>query len=276
MIMTSFVSSNVTSQSTRHYLTRLQFGWASVAVALLMSTSFSHAAETPAAEPVMVNGTVPDEDTHQAILAKLKTIYGNNVVDQIRVANVKTPPEWRQTVLNSIQPGIKDVSKGRLEFSGTSISLSGKVSSETARTGLAQSFGQGIPAVYKVRQQLDVAATEQKVIDQALANRIIEFESGSTVLTPVGQKILDEMAIAINKVGNKSIKIIGHTDSQGNATTNLGLSLQRANAVKTYLIGKGVNAALLSTEGLGSTQPVADNATEDGRRKNRRIEFSVL
>ncbi|RYG17205.1 MAG: OmpA family protein [Chitinophagaceae bacterium] len=93
---------------------------------------------------------------------------------------------------------------------------------------------------------------------------------------PTGQKILDEMALALNKVGNKSVRIIGHTDSQGNATTNLGLSLQRANAVREYLVNKGVNRSLLSTNGLGSTQPIAENNTEEGRRRNRRIEFEVI
>lgn len=245
-------------------------------VLLLGCAATGYAVAVPTAvEPAVISGQVPDEATRQAILAKVKSIYGENVVDQMQVANVKTPPEWRQTVLNSIQPQLKNVSKGRLDFAGTTISLSGKIADEAARSSLSQ-FGQGIPSVYKVKQQLEISATEQKVIDQALANRIVEFESGSAVLTVAGQKILDEMATAMLKVGNKPVKIIGHTDSQGNPTTNLGLSLQRANAVKDYLIAKGVSQSLLSTEGLGSTKPVADNTTDEGRKRNRRIEFDVL
>lgn len=250
-----------------------------VGVLLLgLSASVSTLAVTPspsAPQPVVVSGTVPDQSTKQAILDKMASIYGANVVDQIQVANVKTPPEWRQTVLSTIQPAIKNVNKGKLEFLGTNIVLSGKVQSEEARSSLQQSFGVGVSPVYKVKQQLDIVATEQKVIDQALANRIVEFESGSAVLTATGQQILNEMALALNKVGNKPVKIIGHTDSQGNPTTNLGLSLQRANAVKDYLASKSVNPSLMSTEGLGSTKPVADNATEEGRKRNRRIEFDV-
>lgn len=248
------------------------------ALVLGLSASVSTFAVTPpssAPQPVVVSGTVPDPQTKQAILDKMASIYGANVVDQIQVANVKTPPEWRQTVLSTIQPAIKNVNKGKLEFLGTNIVLSGKVQSEEARNTLQQSFGAGVSPVYKVKQQLDIVATEQKVIDQALANRIVEFESGSAVLTATGQQILNEMAIALNKVGNKPVKIIGHTDSQGNPTTNLGLSLQRANAVKDYLASKSVNPSLMTTEGLGSTKPVADNATEEGRKRNRRIEFDV-
>lgn len=229
-----------------------------------------------AAEPVVVSGTVPDEQTKQEIIAKLRGVYGESVVDQIKVANVNTPPQWRQTVLNSIQPDLKNISKGKLDINGTTISLTGKVDTQTTKTLLTQQIMQGKPTIYKVQPQIEISASEQKVIDQALGNRIVEFESGSAILTPTGQKILDEMALAMNKVGNKSVRIIGHTDSQGNATTNLGLSLQRANAVREYLVAKGVNRSLLSTNGLGSTQPIADNETEEGRRRNRRIEFDVL
>lgn len=229
-----------------------------------------------AQDPVIANGVVPDEQTRQQILAKLKSIYGENVVDQITVSAVTMPPEWRQTVLNAIQPELKNVSKGRLEIAGSNIQLNGKVPSEAVKTTLSQQMTAGIPAIYKIKQQLEVNASEQKLIDQALGNRIVEFESGSAILTAVGQRILDEMAVALNKVGNKSVKIIGHTDSQGNPVTNLGLSLQRANAVRDYLAARGVNKTLLNTEGLGANQPIADNATEEGRRRNRRIEFEVL
>ncbi|WP_228133075.1 OmpA family protein [Alkanindiges illinoisensis] len=227
-------------------------------------------------EPVIASGVVPDEQTRQQIISKLKSLYGDNVVDQITVAAVTMPPEWRQTVLNSIQPELKNVSKGRLEIAGSNIQLSGKVPSEAIKATLAQQMTNGISSVYKVKQLLEINASEQKLIDQALGNRIVEFESGSAILTPVGQYILDEMAVALNKVGNKSVRIIGHTDSQGNPVTNLGLSLQRANAVRDYLAGKGVNKILLRTEGLGANQPIADNSSEEGRRRNRRIEFEVL
>ncbi len=84
------------------------------------------------------------------------------------------------------------------------------------------------------------------------------------------------MAIALNKVGTKKVKIIGHTDSSGDAAKNTILSQERAVAVQNYLVSKNIVIDRLSTEGKGSSQPVADNATADGRRKNRRIEFEVL
>ncbi len=84
------------------------------------------------------------------------------------------------------------------------------------------------------------------------------------------------MVIALNKVSGKKIRIIGHTDSSGDANKNIVLSQQRAEAVKNYLISKNIAAENLSVDGLGSTQPIADNLTAEGRKKNRRIEFEVL
>ena len=80
----------------------------------------------------------------------------------------------------------------------------------------------------------------------------------------------------MNKVQGKNVKIIGHTDSQGDPKKNVSLSLERAEAVKKYLIEKSIPATRLSTAGMGADKPVADNTTPEGRKKNRRIEFEVL
>ncbi len=226
--------------------------------------------------PVVVSGIVPDDATKQAVLTKLRELYGDRVVDRLKVGNVRMPPQWSQTVLASIQPTLKNVTQGRLDISGANITLHGNVTSDGMRSQLETQLGQGLPIAYTVNNKLEVVAPEQAVVDKALANRIIEFQSGSAVLTPVGQGILNDMAIALNKVGGRSVRIIGHTDDQGIPATNLALSLARANAVKAYLIEKGLHTESLTAQGLGSTKPIADNATDEGRRRNRRIEFDVL
>jgi OOP family OmpA-OmpF porin len=69
---------------------------------------------------------------------------------------------------------------------------------------------------------------------------------------------------------------VGHTDSIGTAAYNLKLSLRRANAVKAYLVSKGIEANRIYTEGKGKSQPIADNRTKEGRAKNRRVEIEVV
>jgi OOP family OmpA-OmpF porin len=229
-----------------------------------------------ATAPVVVSGIAPDHATKQAVLTRLRELYGDRVVDQLKVGNVRTPPQWSQIALASLQPNLKNVTQGRLDISGANITLRGNVTSDGMRSQLENQLGQGLPTAYTVNNKLEVVAPEQAVVDKALANRIIEFQSGSTVLTPAGQGILNDMAIALNKVGGRSIRVIGHTDDQGVAATNLELSLARANAVKAYLIEKGLRTESLTVQGLGSTKPIADNATDEGRRRNRRIEFDVL
>jgi OOP family OmpA-OmpF porin len=229
------------------------------------------------AAPIVVDGVVPNEASKQAILAKMQSVYGaDQVVDKIQVRPVSAPDGWSDSVTRVITPDLKKVTQGQLRIKGTQVELTGKMTDPNAIQPTTANFQALVQQPYRFNAQLSVNQAEQKIIDDALKNRIIEFESGSTILTAAGQQILDEMAVALNKVGGKKVKIIGHTDSSGDANKNTVLSQQRAAAVQSYLVSKSIAADRLSTEGKGSSQPVADNTTADGRRKNRRIEFEVL
>jgi outer membrane protein OmpA-like peptidoglycan-associated protein len=72
------------------------------------------------------------------------------------------------------------------------------------------------------------------------------------------------------------LQIIGHTDNKGSEEYNLDLSTRRANSVKKYLISKGVNQDIITSEGKGETEPIDTNDTEQGREKNRRVEFIII
>ncbi|MEF9994545.1 MAG: OmpA family protein [Acinetobacter sp.] len=230
-----------------------------------------------AAAPIVVDGVVPNDMTKQAILEKLRTVYGaDQVVDKIQIRPVSAPNGWSDSVTRVITPDLKKINQGKLSVRGTQVDLAGKMVAQADIQPTTVLFQSLVQPPYRFNSQITVNAAEQAVIDSALKNRIIEFESGKAVLTPIGTQILDEMVVALNKVQNKNIKIVGHTDSQGDPQKNLALSLQRAEAVKQYLIAKNVAPTRLTTQGLGATKPVADNATEDGRKKNRRIEFDVL
>jgi outer membrane protein OmpA-like peptidoglycan-associated protein len=98
------------------------------------------------------------------------------------------------------------------------------------------------------------------------------FGSGSATLTAAAQASLRALAA---ELGGASVRIEGHTDSQGADSANLALSQQRAQAVRRVLEDAGVPGSRLTAKGLGETQPVADNATADGRAANRRVEISV-
>lgn len=110
-----------------------------------------------------------------------------------------------------------------------------------------------------------------------VATPAIDFKSGSAVLTDNGKAAVAEVAAVIkaNVEQLQGISIVGHTDSRGNANMNRTISANRARAVMQALVDAGVPQALITSEGRGPDQPVADNATEEGRRANRRVDISV-
>lgn len=229
------------------------------------------------AESIVVEGTVSNEASKQAILLKMKSIYENDqVIDKIQVKTVRTPDGWENAVTQVINPNLKKVSQGKLIVQGTKIELNGKVANDADKQATETLFKSTIPKDYVLNTNLSINMSEQKILDDTLKNRIIEFESGSAILTATGQKILNEMAVALSKVNDKNIKVIGHTDSSGDSKKNIQLSLERAEAVKKYLVSKQISESILSTEGVGSQRAVADNSTAEGRKKNRRIEFEVI
>jgi outer membrane protein OmpA-like peptidoglycan-associated protein len=117
------------------------------------------------------------------------------------------------------------------------------------------------------------AAQAQLTQDMSLKN--IEFEVGSATIRPTSTAILDEVATTLKKVPGTPVEIGGHTDSSGNELANIKLSQDRANSVKRYLVDKGIPATQLTPKGYGPSKPVADNATPEGKQKNRRIEFTL-
>jgi OOP family OmpA-OmpF porin len=230
-----------------------------------------------AAAPIVVTGTVGDEASKAGLLARLREVYGaDRVVDQVAVGTVATPANWNEHVQKLIGPDLKLITRGQLRIDGSNVSLRGDVANETQRQQVAGDIAASLNPTYVVNNGLRVAAQEQGVLDAALANRIIEFESGKATLTESGKRILDQMAATLGKLKGIRVEVIGHTDNAGSRASNLSLSQARAEAVKDYVASRGINPDLISVSGEGPDRPVADNRTPEGRARNRRIEFKVI
>jgi len=102
------------------------------------------------------------------------------------------------------------------------------------------------------------------------------FDFDKSVLKSEGKAKLDDVVSKLGSINLEVIIAVGHTDSIGTDAYNQALSVRRADAVKAYLIGKGVDKNRVYTEGKGEKQPVADNKTGEGRAKNRRVEIEVV
>ncbi len=112
--------------------------------------------------------------------------------------------------------------------------------------------------------------------DQIMLTEKIQFDYNSATIKPESHSLIDEVYDIL--VGNPDIElldIVGHTSSEGSDSTNLKLSKERAAAVKDYLVGKGIDAKRLSSQGKGEKEPIADNETDEGKEKNRRGEFKI-
>jgi OmpA-OmpF porin, OOP family len=101
------------------------------------------------------------------------------------------------------------------------------------------------------------------------------FDFDKSVVKPEGREVLDRLASEINGAKLQVVIAVGHTDWTGPGAYNQKLSERRAEAVKAYLITKGVPADLIQTSGRGETEPVADNKTREGRAQNRRVEVEL-
>ena len=102
------------------------------------------------------------------------------------------------------------------------------------------------------------------------------FDFNKSVIKPEGKAKLDDLVGKIKDINLEVIIAVGHTDSVGSDAYNQKLSVRRSEAVKAYLVSKGIEKNRVYTEGKGKKQPVADNKTAEGRAKNRRVEIEVV
>jgi outer membrane protein OmpA-like peptidoglycan-associated protein len=117
--------------------------------------------------------------------------------------------------------------------------------------------------------------TEERGIVITLSGSVL-FTSGSSQLLAAAQLKLNDVADALTKQDPESrIVVEGYTDSQGTAASNQDLSERRAQAVRDYLVSRGIAGDRVTGQGFGPTRPIADNASAEGRANNRRVEIVV-
>lgn len=119
---------------------------------------------------------------------------------------------------------------------------------------------------------VQVSRTQDNQLKLNIPNDI-SFDTGSSALKSQMRGVLDPFAASLRDDPNARIDVIGHTDSTGSDAVNDPLSVDRAQSVRDYLVGRGVSASRISTAGRGKREPVADNASESGRARNRRVEI---
>lgn len=251
---------------------------------------------------VTLTGRVADEATKADLLKHATEVYGaGNFVDEIKVtgagaeAVAATTPAW-VTRAHSLMGLAKTYPNfnGNMDLTGKSLTLSGLVPDEPTRNKLAYDAKSAVGPEVTLIERLTLGtvgagpaptpdkplneeeAQIQKSLNDELTGKIVEFDTAKADITPAGKAVLDALLPILKAAPGTNMEIGGHTDSQGNAAKNLDLSQRRAVAVRAYLAANGIAENTLTAKGYGAAQPVADNKTEAGRQRNRRIAFKVL
>lgn len=240
-------------------------------------TSPESTQQTVSTGKVVARGTVASEAARAAIVQQLRKLYGaDRVVDKLKVGGVYAPPQWQHNMTALLAPGLKQIDNGQLRVDGKNIRLSGSVTNEAQRQQVLSKAATALGADYTITNALKVSGQSvQAKLDALLDERTVTFESGSSRITADGRDLLDDIVAILNEADTVNLLIAGYTDNTGTRATNVRLSIERASAVKHYLVEHGIKASTLSVMGYGADRPIATNATPEGRAKNRRIEFIV-
>lgn len=233
---------------------------------------------------VTLKGTLPSVAQKASLLGAAEGVFGpGKVAADIEVNTAVREAPW----LERLKVLIPDMKADGLKFAfnGEALKLDTSALDPEKRAQISRAFQSGLGNVQieglfdQGTQALSALAPGANAADltSALNKTTVNFDTGLATLTRSSEGILDLAATAI-KNSNQEVKVEigGHTDSQGNATTNQQLSEQRADAVRSALVKRGVPEARLVARGFGSNQPMADNSTEEGRKANRRIQYTAM
>ena len=139
-----------------------------------------------------------------------------------------------------------------------------------------EAVANSIDTAKEAMKNLDAQDASASEVVQALNMQIINFATSSNAIPDANKEVLNLAAEKLASLPDAHLKITGHTDSQGNHAFNQKLSERRAAAVRDYLVSKGIASERIEIFGASSDEPVASNATEQGRFQNRRIEFTLI
>lgn len=233
-----------------------------------------------------LTGTLPNEEAKKQIIAKATEVYGaGTFIDELKVGGVSNP-SWLSSAIALLPFTKNGVTNGGLSAEGNSLTLRGEVPTQAEKDKIYADAVKALPNT-TITNALTVAGQKalsdeqvkvQSKLNEQLAGKIVEFETNSDQLTAKGKAVLDELA-PILKDSTDKLEVGGHTDNAGNAARNQSLSQRRAETVKKYLVGKGLDVNRFTTKGYGQTKPIAgtvEKQTDEEKARNRRIEFQVL
>lgn len=236
---------------------------------------------------VQLRGRLADERMRDAVEAFARARFGAANVYTAARLDENLPNGWGGRVLAGLA-ALAEVHNGALLVEPERVAVRGVTGNKDARSEISRLLsdrlgqGAGFSVDVTYEERLDPARalpTPEECLALASAvldRRQITFAPGSSEIEGEANAIIAELADALADCVETPMEIGGHTDSQGRAATNLALSQDRADAVLEALDARGVDTSEMTSRGYGAAEPIADNATEDGRVANRRIAVKLV
>lgn len=233
-----------------------------------------------------LSGYVPQEDVATEAVNQIQTRLGTGrPLDNSIEIGAGAPVNFASAASVGIQSASRLIN-GKASITGTELMVTGEALSEDAAAQIRAQVENGLPPGFTgkheitLRQIVSVPQVEpeecQTLLISELEGNSIRFETAKSVIKEESFGLLDRLAFVIKRCSTATIEISGHTDSDGSAEYNQSLSEDRANAVRSYMVNDGIFVGRLKAVGYGESKPVGDNATEEGKAMNRRIDFTVV
>ena len=211
---------------------------------------------------------------------------GDGLTDGEEIQKVRTDPLKADTDADGLADG-DEISKYRTDplkgdTDGDGLTDGSEITKHRTNPLMVDSDGGTLADAVEIARGLDPLNPSDDVpkkeevkveVGKAIVLDGVEFKSGSAEISPASDQILVKVYNTLAQNPDIEVEIQGYTDNSGKKAVNQKLSLARANAVKKYLVDKGISDTRISTKGFGPDKPIASNKTKEGRQKNRRIEF---
>lgn len=241
-----------------------------------------------------VRGVYPDDASRKAAVRAVQAAFGGTVKDETTLSGNGGELGWPEQPLKTLT-ALKSVRNLEISAGGDVITMAGLVRSDAERQKLGAMMKATLPSGVTLENQLTLAGETRAVpepsstaalseterqkaqaqINAVVASGEVLFATASSRIKPEAYPYLNQITEALKAQTGATIVVGGHTDGEGDSAANRLLSQKRADSVRAYLVSRGIPSVHLFARGYGSSQPIASNATEEGRRRNRRTGFTV-
>lgn len=238
---------------------------------------------------VDLKGSVPSAKLKEDLLSLARRKFGfGNVKENLQIkegADISgLSVKSFSKAANAALQAVSRLGEGKAELLDGGLKLSGGAFYEGAMAQVSKFLSSALPEGVATDANLAVITPGEALgseecqaqLKGALSQNSIYFDSGKASISSDSFGLLDSLIYTAHRCQEAAIQIEGHTDSDGDDAFNQALSEKRAQAVQGYLEKAGLDASRLSAKGFGESKPVADNGTDEGKAKNRRIDFVIL